>query len=316
MPGNSSFDQIASTALKKYRKTLSDNVFKRTPFFYKMMEAGRKELESGGEKIVEPLTVAKNTTAAGYTGYSIIDVTPQEEISAAQYVWAQYAASIAISGRQERQNSGETQIIKLLEAKAKIAEDSLRTVMDIDLFGSTLDSESKLNGLSALVDTTSTVGGINRSTADNAFWRSNVSASVGSFATLGLNAMRTAYLNASNEGQDAPNFIVTTQTVFEYYEKSLQSQQRFQDNKVADGGFMTLKFKNADMFFDSNVTSGEMYMLNTDWLKLKVHKDADMETTDFVKPANQDAKVAQILWMGNVVILQPRRQAKLTGITA
>lgn len=316
MPGNASFDQIASTSLKKYRKTLSDNVFKRMAFFYKMMENGRKELESGGEKIVEPLTISANSTAGGYSGYQTIDVTPQEEISAAEYVWAQYASSIAISGRQERQNAGETQIIKLLEAKAQIAEKSLRREMDIDLFGSTLNAENKLNGLQSLIDTTSTVGGINRSSGDNAFWQANVSASVGSFATLGLNAMRTAYNNASDEGQDTPNFGVTTQSIFEFYEKSLQSQQRFQDNKVADGGFMTLKFKNMDLFWDSNVASGEMYMLNTDWLKLKVHKDADMETTEFVKPANQDAKVAQILWMGNLVILQPRRQAKLTGITA
>ena len=35
-------------------------------------------------------------------------------------------------------------------------------------------------------------------------------------------------------------------------------------------------------------------------MKLVVHRDANFEVTDFVKPENQDAKVAQILFMGNL----------------
>lgn len=240
----------------------------------------------------------------------------QENESAAEYVWSQYAASIAVSGKEERQNAESKQrIINLVDAKTKNAEDSLRRKMDIDLLGSALGSASALNGLRVLIDTTSNVGGINRTTSDNAFWRANVTAS-GSFATQGLNDMRTLYNTCTDEGQDAPDFAITTQSVFEFYEKSLQTQQRFQDSETVDGGFQNLKFKGMTLTFDTNVTTGEMYMINSNWIKLFVHKDADLDIGPFVVPANQDAKVAKVLFMGNVGVLQSRRHGKLTGITA
>ncbi len=312
--GNSSFDAIATSTLQKYKPTLYDNVFKKTPFFYFMMKKGKKEVLDGGRTIVVPVIMSANSTAAGYSGYGTIDVTPQENESAAEYVWSQYAASISISGKEERQNAeSKTRVFNLLEAKTKNAEDSLRRKMDIDLLGSTLGSGSALNGIRALIDATSTVGGINRT--NDAFWRANVTTS-GSFATQGLNDMRTLYNTCTDEGQDAPDFAITTQSVFEFYEKSLQTQQRFTDSETLDGGFQNLKFKGMTLTFDSNVTSGEMYMINSNWIKLFVHKDADLEISPFVVPANQDAKVAKVLFMGNVGVLQSRRHGKLVSITA
>ena len=43
-----------------------------------------------------------------------------------------------------------------------------------------------------------------------------------------------------------------------------------------------------------------MYFLNTDYLKLKAHQDANLTTLDQAKPYNQDASVTPILWMGNI----------------
>lgn len=317
MAGNANFDVIASTTLKNYRPKLHDNIFKRVPLFMWLNEKGRKKTIDGGEKIVLPLAFTKNSTAKGYSKYDILDTTPQEEITAAEYVWAQYSASITISGREVNQNAGsKTRIINLLEAKTMVAEKSLREVMADDSADSTLDSESKLNGLQSLVDTTSTVGGINRAGAGNDFWQAQVTTSVGSFATNGLGAMRSLYNSCSDSGADTPDFGITTQAVFEYYEKTLQNSQRFTDTKVADGGFENLKFKGMTLMFDPYLASGELYMLNSNWIELDVHPDADLKITDFIRPADQDAKVAQILWMGNLAVSGPRRLGKLTGITA
>jgi hypothetical protein len=43
------------------------------------------------------------------------------------------------------------------------------------------------------------------------------------------------------------------------------------------------------------------YMLNTDYLELVVHTDADMAIMEEMKPLNQDGAVVPILWMGNLV---------------
>lgn len=320
MPGaqlSSSFDSIASTTLQNYQPKLQDNIYKKLPFFFWMMEKGSKMTVDGGRTIVVPVTYAKNTTVAAYAGYGIIDVTPQDNETAAEYPWAQYAGSIAISGREERQNAGsKTKVINLLQAKTDNTEMALKTKLDIDLFGSQLTNaagSNGINGLQSLVDTTSTVGTIN-STTDN-WWDAQVTAS-GSFATQGLDNMRTLYNNCSLDGMGNPDLGLTTQTVFEYYEKSLQTQQRFTDSNTLDGGFQNLKFKGMTLMWDTNCTSGTMYMLNSEFIKLAVHPDGDLKTTEFVKPANQDAKVANVLFMGNVIVLQRRRHGKLTGITA
>ncbi|MEK9894958.1 MAG: phage major capsid protein, partial [Burkholderiaceae bacterium] len=78
----------------------------------------------------------------------------------------------------------------------------------------------------------------------------------------------------------------------------------------ANGGFVTLKYKSADVLFDGNsgITASRMYMLNTEYLYLCVHRDADMEQMDAKYPINQDAEVIPILWMGNLVCSNRKQQ--------
>jgi hypothetical protein len=149
----------------------------------------------------------------------------------------------------------------------------------------------------------------------NAWWQAKVATSAGSFAAGGIDAMRTKY-NDVTRGADKCDLIITDQTNFERFEKILQPQERFTDATMADGGFQNLKFKGAPVTFDSYCTAGYMYFLNSDYLQLAVHRDANMTTTDFVKPDNQDAKVAQILFMGELTVSNRSRQGLISGFTA
>ena len=126
MAGNANFDAILSTTLANYRDQLTDNVFSARPLTYHLMDKGRIRLLNGGTKIVEPLIYGENSTVKPYSGYDLIDLTPQQGISAAEFEWKQYAASIAISGIEEAKNNGEQEVINLLEAKIMQAEESMR----------------------------------------------------------------------------------------------------------------------------------------------------------------------------------------------
>lgn len=221
---------------------------------------------------------------------------------------------MSIAGREERQNSGKEGIIKLLEAKVRQAEMSLARQLDIDLWAATQVS-TKIGSARVIVDDTGTVGDVNGST--NSWWRSTDTAS-GSFSAQGLSDMRALYntiLNTSSE-DGVPDFVITTQSVLEFYEATLQPQQRFTDEKMANAGFQTLRYKAAPITFGSNVPSGQLYMLRSDNLWLVCHSDAQFKTTQFVKPSNQDARVAQILFMGELVTDNRRKLGRLTGITA
>jgi len=166
-----------------------------------------------------------------------------------------------------------------------------------------------------MVDSAGTYGNINRATAGNEFWQSNETAQGGA---LTISAMATKYTQCSRGGKMGPDLIITTSTVYDKYEALMQANQRFgvSNTELADAGFVTMKFRGADVMFDEQCTSGVMYFLNTEHLKLRYHKDANFTVTDFQRPDNQDAKIAQILWMGNLTANNCRYLGKLTGVTA
>ena len=117
MAGNSNFDEILSTTLKNYIPKLTDNIFSARPLFYALTNGHTIRRISGGATIVVPIIYGTNSTAASYAGTDTISTTAQTGISAAEYSWKQYAATVTISGIEEAKNNGEAQIIDMLEGK-------------------------------------------------------------------------------------------------------------------------------------------------------------------------------------------------------
>jgi hypothetical protein len=308
---NPNFDAILTTTLANYRDQLTDNVFSARPLTYHLMNKGRIRMLNGGSKIVEPLVHGLNTTVAAYSGYDTISLTPQTGISAAEFDWKQYAASIAISGIEEAKNNGEQEVINLLEAKIMQAEESMREGFN-QMFFADGSAANAWNGLGNLIETGNTVGGINSATAGNEYWRSYEENTAGA---LTLGQMATAY-NSVSVGNDHPDMVLTTQTLFEKYESLLQPQLRYTDTKTADAGFQNLLFKSAPVTFDVHAPAGTMFFINSKYLSLVGHSGKWFENTAFVRPENMDARYALILCYGNLTVRNRKRQGKLTAKTA
>ena len=308
---NSNFDNLLTTTLANYRSTLTDNIFTARPLTYKLMENGRIRMLNGGTKIVEPLIYGTNSTVGSYSGYETLSLTPQEGISAAEFEWKQYAASIAISGIEEAKNNGEQEIINLLEAKIMQAEESMRESFNQMFFADGTGNSSKdWNGLGNLVESGNTVGGINSSTYS--WWQSKEENTA---TALTLAQMATAY-NTVSVGNDHPDLVLTTQTLFEKYEALLQPQLRYTDAKTADAGFQNLLFKAAPVMYDVHCTAGVFYMLNTKYLTLVGHSGKWFSQTSFISPEDVDARYALIMCYGNLTVRNRAKQGKLTAKTA
>jgi len=311
--GNSNFDTLLSTTLANYRKQLTDNIFTARPLTYFLTDKGRIRMVDGGTKIVEPLIYGKNSTVGSFSGYDTISLTAQTGISAAEFEWKQYAASIAISGIEEAKNNGEAAILNLLEAKVMQAEESMKEGFNQMFFGDgTGNSGKNWNGLGNIVESGNTVGGIDSSDADNTWWRSYEENTAGA---LTLAQMNTAY-NSVSVGNDHPDMVLTTQTLFEKYESLLQPQLRYTDTKTADAGFQNLLFKAAPVAYDAHATAGVVYFLNSKYLTLVGHSGKWFAQTDFVRPENMDARYALIMCYGNLTCRNRARQGKLTAKTA
>ena len=311
MAANSNFDNLLTTTLANYRKTLTDNVFTARPLTYTLMEKGRIRMLNGGTKVVEPLIYGLNDTVGSYSGYDSIALTPQTGISAAEFEWRQYAASISISGIEEAKNNGDAEIINLLEAKIMQAEESMREGFNTMFFSDGTGNSSKdWNGLDNLVDNTGTVGNIDSSTYT--WWKSYKESTAGA---LTLAQMATAY-NSVSVGNDHPDTLLTTQTLFEKYEALLQPQLRYTDTETADAGFQNLLFKAAPVMYDTGCTAGTFFFLNSKYLTLVGHSDKWFSQTSFISPEDTDARYALIMCYGNLTVRNRAKQGKLTAKTA
>jgi hypothetical protein len=311
MTTNANFDTLLSTTLNNYQKRLTDNIFTARPLTKWLSDKGRMRMDDGGVKIIEPIIMAQNSTVGSYSGYVTISLTAQTGITAAEYDWKQLAGSIAISGIEEAQNSGDSRVLNLLEAKIMQLEMSLQEKLNTMFFANgTGNSGKDWNGLENLVtSTTGTVGNINRATAT--WWQAKVTALGGALTQA---AMTTMWNNCSI-GNDTPDGIFTTQALFEKYEALLTPNLRYTDTDLAKAGFQNLIFKTAPVLWDVHNPAGIVYFLNSKYLTLVGHKDRWFEQTAFVRPENMDARYALITAYGNLTLRNSAKQGKITGAT-
>lgn len=317
-PGQSTlfttFTELVSTTYRNHSKEIADNVSYHNALFRRLTEKGKTRLEDGGLSIVQPLDYAQNSTYQRYSGFDLLNVQASDVITSAEFPWRQVAVNVAASGLEIRTNSGANRIINFVKAKIKNAQRSMANGLSGDLY-STGTASNQMNGIQALVADagTGTVGGIDSSTWT--FWqnqyRSAASSSVTvSAATIEAGMMLPMWL-ACTRGNDMPDLIVMDPVYFAYYEASQSSLKRYAPSDEGKGGMVAMKYKTADVFFDSTasgIPASHGYFLNTDFIELVAHQDANMEIMPELRSVNQDAIVIPILFQGNLVTSNRARQ--------
>ena len=308
---NAVFTELVSTTFRKHRKEIVDNVSKNNALLRRIYDKGQVRKEDGGLTITAPLDYAENGTYQRYSGYDVLNIGASEVISAAEFQWRQIAINVVANGMELRTNSGDSRIINLVKSRMKNAMRTFKNNFSADVY-SDGSLANQINGLQALVANagTGTVGGIDSSTW--AFWRNKVQSAAaplqgGGAIVPGPTTIESLMLPlwlSLTRGDDQPDLIVMDNNYFTFFEQSQTSIKRYTDETKANAGFVSLKYKGADVIFDggSGIPTNTAYFLNTDYLELVVHKDADMTVMDELKPYNQDAAVVPVLWMGNMTV--------------
>jgi len=317
---NSQVSDLIATTIAARSRRLADNLEHNNALLYKLRQRGNVRTVSGGTHIMEEIMYddGGNGNAGSYSGYDVIDITPDSPISAAEYDFKQYAAAVTISGMEMLQNAGREQMIDLLEGRIQVAETRLLNRIAADIYGDGTGNGGKdITGLQAAISTSpssGTYGGINRGTWN--FWRNQIvdtSTDVGaamSPATI-LAAMNKLALKTAR-GRDRVDLIVADNDAFEYYQSALQAIQRITNDSgqgLAGAGFTSLKYfgagASADVIFDGgiggNMPSKTMYFINTRYLRLRPHAQRNFAAMGGDRQSvNQDAVVRLYGWAGNL----------------
>lgn len=300
------YDQITAITEKKFIPKLVDNIFNSNPLLKKLKE--REQPQPGGDKILVPLNYATVTASGWYQGSETLSTVDNEIITSAEYDWKQLYANISITRRDELRNMGDAAIINFVKSKVEVAEKTIRDKLATGLYNDGSDSK-QIQGLKLICSASNTVGGIDQSTYS--WWQAQVDSST---TTLTLSAMQGLYGDCG-EGTEYPNIVIGDQNMYDRYYALLQPQQRFADEEMGKGGFKSLQFNGIPFVVDSNAASGDLYMLNLDYLTLYPHKDENFRMEPFIKPINQNVKVAKVYWMGAVASSNNRRHGLLDAIT-
>jgi len=309
-------DTLYSSTWQTVKKDVVDQIFTATPFYYEMTKAGNVEDEDGGRFIEQPLMYAKNGTISWIGPGGTVSIADVDPITIAIYNWYNVAGSVVRIWTDEMANSGANKKIDMVAAKIENLRLSLIDELESKLF--TAQSGMAPLGLPDIVEDTAEAsqtkspGSLSKATYP--WWRNQRNASSGSFATYGQSDMRQMY-NDVSIGNDHPDLILTTQTVFQFYEAEATDLLSLNDTTAVNLGFQTFRYKGANLYYAPSCPSGLMYFLNMRYLKFKRDSKANFDMTDWKTIPNQLDRVAQIVCRCNLTSSNCRMQGVLSGLT-
>jgi hypothetical protein len=300
---------VVATTLKASLADLADQIYVNTRLLsvlYK--QPGFRKEQRGGEKITAPVRYQQNTNTKWMNSTTQYSIAAQDPYDEAEFQWRMIGTTIPILEEYEVKCRAEYQIIDLVETLQNDCVESLKDSMNAMMFNDGSDGLAPV-GLQAIVKTTGTYGGIPRS--GNTWWQGTVNDTAEVFSISRMDSL----FNTASANRTSPNVFVTTTTLLEKYENDARQFININQLRNADLGFETVKYKGMPFFWDGDCPSGEVYGLNTKYLKLVCDPDREYKMADKIQ-MQQPAYVLPVRWWGNLVCNGPRYQFAMRNKTA
>ncbi|MCK5581916.1 MAG: phage major capsid protein [Candidatus Omnitrophica bacterium] len=302
-------------------KMATDNIFDDSVLLWILMSGSKfqdtmvqpGETVDGGEKIRVPLEYAKSHSGA-YGNTTLIPQSKKDIINAARFRWAGVYGSNAIDLNEQVQNTGSQAIVNLVQAKLNSINKSARDDLGTDVYSAAATADNVL-GLGDLFNTTTSTAYGEIAEDDMATWKANVDTDGGAITYKIMQEIRRTAQVGQNKNKK-PDLYITTDLLKDGYERTLQANVRYKDEKMANAGFDNVLFGGVPVVADDKQTAGYMDGLNTRFLNMKTHKDYP-----FTKPIweydkeQPDTMVANTRWIGQLVTDYRAAHARFTGLT-
>lgn len=308
-----SIDALNALTKKKWIEELVDNIFNSTPLLRRLRE--NQETWDGGPKIVAPVIYSEMANVTSFSGFDAVTRDEGEHKTAAEFDPKYVVAPVTVAKAHSALSQGPQKVIDFVKARLKVAELTMQKKLTTQIFSNGTGNLGKdITGLLAAVSNTGVYGGIDRATYT--WWQAKVFANGGQARPLTTRLMRQAFIQCS-DGDDKPDLIVTTDELWAQYAEiggaeAMVVTQPVQ--RLLDLGFQTLNFMGAPVVPDKACPAGHMFFLNTKYLKLYTLKGWDMAHTPWREAEGKVALIMEILWGGNLVCNQPRRQAVIKDL--
>lgn len=344
--------RVTTTTQDKLMPKVVDTILNSNVFATRMLSKASKW---GGERMKFPVKYSKNSTGTSFAGFDTFSTSATDNRVNLEFVPKFYQMTVALplDELSANQSASEQQIIDLAKLELSSTAQDMADDIGTLFYGTGTGNGSKdFLGLEAIVDDSTnaaTYGTLSRTTYTTL--RSTVTASSGS---LSLAKMSTLY-NAATSGSQKPTLGLCSEAIFSLYESLLQPQERIAKDvsmmksvgnmgksgtgMIGGTGFTGLFYKGFPILADEKSTSGVLYFVNEDFLDFYAlpmamtqaikYRSQDIDGNDYsdveglgfswsdwVKPTNSASVVGHIYLGGELISANPKRHAKLTGITS
>jgi len=323
------YQQVLSMALEDRSSSYEDLVSNNNALLSVMRRKGLWKTYSG-PRIRQTLQISKQD-AQWYSGYDQLLNPAIDIFNDAFFVPKMVVVPVILSMQEILNNEGDAQIMDTMESYMDAAERALEDAMDQAIYSDgTLNGGKQLTGLATAVPVlpaTGTYGGIDRTQAANAIWRTTTwDAHTGlgglvpattQVSSTTIRPLLNVVMTKQSRGRQYANLLIMSPEHYAAYDAATIAIQR-QQNSTSLGqlGFSALEYigggKRAEIVLDggigSNMPSNTTFGLNTDTFRIRYNAARNFDklfSGDGQMPIDKDAVAQFIGWMGELTQVNP-----------
>jgi hypothetical protein len=286
---------------------IADNVFQPSILFWAMQRQGKK---FGMGELIYPAMYQENLAGGAYYGAEILTPQVVDTVQPIDQVWKPYYQNVSIPVTDIILNRGSAMDIintKWIEATGSLLQKLSRAMWHTAPQNTTQD----VDDISSWVySTTNTIGGINRATAANSWFKAQAPINAGSTAMTPTVANQ-GFGATGQFGYDLPDIFVFTPTSFYNFQNAFTQNIRYtgniQDEGAMQAGFRShFLFNTAMVFPDPFVPTGYAFLLNSKYIFPVWHKGDYFQCDPFIQPSNQRVLVSNLYVTWQISCISPR----------
>lgn len=218
----------------------------------------------GGRSVVEEAKTGQNPTVAWIGESGPISLSSGKVLDSAEFPWYYQGGAVSFTISERLQNRGENKYVELVGSKFQVLEDTMLNLFHEGLLSNGTGAGGlQIGGLAALVSTTptsGTVGGIDRSSSNAAWFRNQAFHTASSWTEGAADAGNIKRLldKGINATTRSSKSMVTCgllgDTHFEYLSQAIQAIQVIQnENEVGKAGFQRLVYRGIPMYYGGGI---------------------------------------------------------------
>ncbi|MDH5548064.1 MAG: phage major capsid protein [Gammaproteobacteria bacterium] len=305
-------DDMFITTMEEMDKEVGDEITIPQPVFRYLKDANLIQYrKSIGTHVPVKLLDKENSTVKDFAHYDDVDNTPQDALSEAKFSYGQTVGTQMYSRQELVQNSGEEQMIDLVETKTDQLLKTMANKFGSNLMGSQDADGRTPMGLGRVMAYNQSCGGILPTTAGFEYWNpqrglKSDGATQYALATEMRDGIRRLTRLCTYQGE-TPDVLIAGEDLYDEMQKFAESKLQLSIKDLKDekgwGAFNMFPYNSQVVIYDESMDPKTGWLMNfRDSVKVRIHSGTNFQFEKWQMMTNKVAKKRDCLLYAAVFV--------------